>query len=246
MAEGQWVRIGRTRLMAWHMLEDHRTELREVQEFRDSHPDDVNLLVAEIRAQAALGRVEEVAILVQEAVSKDLDPPEAARIAAEELFAHENAAEAPKFYEVGLDYLRGPTPETQTTIQDRWDVAQFLYYLRRWEEAEGIMRELLLERPDTLDLLGRWGTLLARSGQSEQARDVAARIAALETPFDLGASFYWRARIATLLGEKDPAVSLLRRAHEKGLAFQPYLHCDPDLAPLRGYAPFEEFMRPKG
>ena len=49
-----------------------------------------------------------------------------------------------------------------------------------------------------------------------------------------------------MLGERDRAVRLLDEAVEQGLAFPFDAHHDFALASLRGYAPFEEFLRPKG
>ena len=68
----------------------------------------------------------------------------------------------------------------------------------------------------------------------------------MEIPYDRGNSTYVRACIAAILGEREEAVSLLRQAHAEGLRFSVNIHIDFDLDSLRGYAPFEEFTRPKG
>ena len=106
--------------------------------------------------------------------------------------------------------------------------------------------ELVREQPSNVDYLGSLGTLAARRGQREEARRIADRLAAMEIPYDCGGSTYNRACIAALLVEKDAAVSLLKLAHQQGWPFSVFFHIDPNLESLRGYPPFEEFMRPKG
>lgn len=55
----------------------------------------------------------------------------------------------------------------------------------------------------------------------------------------------WRAAAAAIVGDQDAAVALLRQAVAHGMEFGPWLHRDPDFIGLRGYPPFEEWLRPK-
>ena len=55
-----------------------------------------------------------------------------------------------------------------------------------------------------------------------------------------------RAQIAAVLGEKQQAVDLLREAIAQGLPFTLTLHRNVDLTLLRGFAPYDELMKPKG
>jgi len=68
----------------------------------------------------------------------------------------------------------------------------------------------------------------------------------LERSFLLGNHLWWQARIASLLGEKERAVGLLREAFSQGLTYGVYLHREIDLEPLWDYPPFKELLRPKG
>jgi hypothetical protein len=63
--------------------------------------------------------------------------------------------------------------------------------------------------------------------------------------------------IAALLGERAEAVRLLREGRNAGMdrgrwwegnqgIYTEYIHSQMDLEPLRGYPPFEQFMRPRG
>ena len=55
-----------------------------------------------------------------------------------------------------------------------------------------------------------------------------------------------RARIASLLGEKERAVMLLQEAIAQGLIYGSYLLQEMDFEPLRNYQPFQELLKPKG
>ena len=55
----------------------------------------------------------------------------------------------------------------------------------------------------------------------------------------------FRARIAAVLGRRDEAVRLVRRARAEGAQVEE-LHLAPELLGLRGYPPFEELTRPAG
>ena len=54
-----------------------------------------------------------------------------------------------------------------------------------------------------------------------------------------------RARIAASLGEFERAVALLQDAFRAGFTWRSVLHTLPGLDPLRGYAPYEELIRPR-
>jgi hypothetical protein len=41
-------------------------------------------------------------------------------------------------------------------------------------------------------------------------------------------------------------VRLLKRAAAEGRRFDSFVHAQHEVAPLRGYAPFEDWVRPKG
>jgi hypothetical protein len=55
-----------------------------------------------------------------------------------------------------------------------------------------------------------------------------------------------QARIAALLGERERAVTLLRRALDQGQRGNLFLHLDPDFESLLDYPPYRELIRPKG
>jgi hypothetical protein len=52
--------------------------------------------------------------------------------------------------------------------------------------------------------------------------------------------------MAARRGEREAAVRLLRRAFADGLPYEPFVHADPHLAPLRGTREFDALLAPKG
>jgi len=56
----------------------------------------------------------------------------------------------------------------------------------------------------------------------------------------------YRAELAAMLGERALAVRMLQQATAEGNPFEQNMHITHELQRLRGYAPFEEWLRPKG
>jgi hypothetical protein len=75
---------------------------------------------------------------------------------------------------------------------------------------------------------------------------ISEELAKLERPLYLGDRLYWQACIASLLGEKERAVALLKEAFSQGLEYSVNIHRDIALEPLWDYPPFKELLRPKG
>ena len=58
----------------------------------------------------------------------------------------------------------------------------------------------------------------------------------------------WRARIASVLGMQEEAVTLLRPIFDRGTpdGLPLYAHTEMDFESLRGYPPFQALIRPEG
>ena len=105
-----------------------------------------------------------------------------------------------------------------------------------------------------VDFLGALGVSEARLGHRAEAEALAGRLATRNPPWSGGRSPYWRARIAAVLGDRDGAVTALREAIAQGISCAMHLstgtiedcHREIDVESLRGYAPFDELLRPKG
>ena len=200
----------------------------------------------EIRAHAALGNVQEVTDLVEEAILKDAAPLLACRIAARQLRAHGHLDASLAIRERGLAYRRDHPAQGAPNRLYRYDHMRDLYLLERWDDAKVIAEELAREVPSDPNYLGYLGTLAAQRGERDEALRISEELASLDRPFLLGLNTLWRARVSAVLGEQQQAVSLLRQAHQEGQWFHVAIRDNMDLESLRGYPPFVELMRPKG
>jgi hypothetical protein len=96
-----------------------------------------------------------------------------------------------------------------------------------------------------LFILGLLGALAARRGDKKEAERFASLLENIDRPYLFGRHTLRRARIASLLGDKENAVSLIREALAQGLS---YTELDPmmDFEPLQNYPPFQELIKSKG
>ena len=235
---------------ALHMLGRHSEELEETRRAREQYPDLLSVLELELRALAALGRVEEVRELLDEAATL---PPQsgyslAARYqsAALEFLAHGDTAAAMSLIEPGVELYRARVAEEGASRSLRSSLALWLYYAGSWNEAKDLYEGLVEEYPNSLTYLGYFGGSAARIGDRELALEVSQRIEQLERPYDIGGKSIWRSRIAAALGLRGEAVRLLRQAHAEGARYGIGIHRYPEFETLRGFGPYEELMEPKG
>jgi tetratricopeptide (TPR) repeat protein len=137
------------------------------------------------------------------------------RRTAVELQAHgheEAAAEllerAIAFYESRLvRELAGDPPAAWYREQ----LAQVFYHAGRWSEAIALLDELASEHPGQVWLTGLLGQSHARLGDREKALEYADLLGAVEGEYLYGSPIVLQARIASLLGESERAVILLRQ-----------------------------------
>jgi hypothetical protein len=104
------------------------------------------------------------------------------------------------------------------------------------------------EFPDNIAHKGRLGTLAARRGDREGAMRISREL----RDFDIqnnrrrGRKTIWRARIASLLGDKQDAYEFLKESLKQGLYYNYRFLREMDFEPLRDFKPFQELMKPKG
>lgn len=100
---------------------------------------------------------------------------------------------------------------------------------------------------------GLLGAALARQGKREAAYAQIQTLEALRPGFPpesqrlhLGTISYWQGRIYAILGDKEQAVAALARSRAEGrsIDYGSFIY-DWDLAGLKGYAPYEELVRPQ-
>jgi tetratricopeptide (TPR) repeat protein len=246
---------------AHHMLGDHTRELEVARQARERLPTRSSLR-NEIRALAALGRVEEVGRRLDESGTIPTHPADrttAADVmveAARELRAHGHPAAARAAVERAIRWYAARLAAEQPSEATRAALARTLYVAGRWDEARAHFAALARDEPDNVDYAGHLGALAARRGDRQDAERIAAQLEATTTPYLRGRHTRWRAAIAALLGEREQAVALVREAHAQGYSYydispvlndiSPVLHVDIDLESLRSYRPFQELLRPQG
>jgi len=249
---------------AYHLLGRHREELKATRRGRRLFPDRPHMINAELRALAALGREGDMLRLLDEARGMAPDPflspdvwegtgPWLPYEAALELRAHGYQDAYRRVIAVAVDWLRFVRVADTSAVPSRWQRAVALYAAERWEEARALYAGLRRADPRNIEFLGGLGVSEARLGHRPEAAAMAASLAATNPPGSFGRSPYWRARIAALLGDREGAVASLREAMSQGISCawhfgppQEDCHREMDFEPLRGYAPFDELLRPKG
>ena len=251
---------------AWHLVGDHRRELQAALEGLRRFPDNPQILATQVRALAALGRVEEMRRGV--AASMNVPPMEGwaaadvLLLAAVELRAHGHAAAADTMLAQARDWLAARPPAEAASEAHQVRVALVAYTAGRLVDAQREFERLAArggpgrsgsvggaavmgDAWDQMDYLGYVGAVAARQGNRDQALRVAQTLERVTRPYLFGRPTVWRARIAALLGERDGAVALLREAFAKGYPHAHALHTDLAFEALRDYAPFQELLRPK-
>jgi len=106
---------------------------------------------------------------------------------------------------------------------------------------------------ETVNSVGARAILLRALGRTAEADAEERRLERWDRRNSRGLQAYWRARIAARAGDKSRAVELLREAVSGGLWFGgfnsptfEYGRSEADFATLRGYAPYDDLVRPKG
>jgi predicted Zn-dependent protease len=207
------------------------------------------MLLAEIRALAALGRITELDALLDAGLSLPPGHPAGTpghvmRGAAAELRAHGHDDAAARTLAKALAWYRSRPEQEQP--RHRSAVARTLYDAGQWAEARALLEQLLVEQPGSIAITGQLGVIAARLGDQAEANRVSVVLAASAQPNLRGTHTLWRALIASQLGRHEEAVRLLREALSQGTGHGMWLHTDQDLAALRGDGGFEEVVRPAG
>lgn len=235
---------------ALHMLGDYEKEKESIREAKKLFLDRT-WRTREVRVYSALGEIQEVQKLVDESfagLAKADNPGYVAYEAVEELRVHGHMGEAQNIADRLADWAQKQMPADPTEDQLR-GLAGRLYLAQRWDEAGALFKNLAENYPDSrLDFYytARLGCIAARKGNTEEARKISRELEMLDRPYLLGRNTYRRARIASLLGQKQQAVDLLQQAIREGYRFGIYVIQDQDFLPLKDFPPFQEFVKPKG
>jgi tetratricopeptide (TPR) repeat protein len=232
-----------------HLLGRHEEELRVAITAKKIFPSALATRADEMYALAALGRIDDLRRAADDLLSLGQSPSAgtlggALRTVANELRTHGHRAESTELAMRGIARYRGRPQDVQQRENIRSGLAQALYVVEQWEDAAKIVVTLLNEHRDNPVYVGLAGAIAARMGNRDAALKHSAALARM--PADGGVASLLRAQIAAVLGDKQAAMDLLRDAAAQGYPYSLTLHQNVDFESLRGYAPFDEFMRPKG
>jgi len=246
-APSDWRELGWPQLFtlceALHMLGQHERELEVALAAVAEFPSMSIIAFSEAHALAALGRVEEIGKLVEQSFpGVEMQRAQLAMEASVELRAHGFPEAAREMAEHTLDRLP-PNPARHLTT--RWYLGILMLVADRTDDALAFYADLASAFPDNALLVGSHGMMAAYVGDRQTAQHISQRLEGLADPRLFGLDHYLHASIAAGLGNREEAVEHLRAALRAGFQFNLTFHRNPFLDPLRGYEPFEEFLRPK-
>ena len=244
----RWMGNWRNLTTAHHMLGHHKQELKEARRGRKYHPESLYALWYEMRALAALGRIEEVHKLIEESLTlppQQWNPGKCMLDAARELRAHGYRQASLQVLERAFKWFESRTKKESETLEYRFALGEVLYEAEKWEEAQNVFKALDKDYPDDLHIFVYLGCLAARRGDNEEAYRISTLLENTDKPYIFGQHSFYRARIAALLGEKENSVNLLREALAQGLRYTE-LHPVTDFEQLQDFPPFKELIKPKG
>ncbi len=218
------------------------------------------LLLAEARALVPLGRLAEAERLFEEALRRPDEASLPGRLmleAAAELRGHGRADEARAMAARAVERVLA-LPDGKRGPDERKDLAVALLAAERWKEALPLLATVANEQPrEAVKWKGLRGLAALRSGDEATANRIDEELRRLERPYLFGEHFLYRAALAAARGEKARSVDLLRQALAAGYLGESsntslasgasfWAHRAIELAPLIGYPPFEELVKPKG
>ena len=233
---------------AHHLLGDYGVELREAERARRRAPRSLATAWFQLRALAALGRVDEVRALLPELESLTPDFRDAGDVLLEtsrELRAHGHRAAAREVATRAGEWYRRRAAAGADSVGALQGLREALYLAESWGDAQRLSERLRARDTAAVAEWGWLGVVAARRGDTATAIHADSVIAHRAWPFAQGGPAVSRADLAALLGRREEAVALLARALAEG-ALVSAVHTDPDLESLRGYPPFEALLKPKG
>jgi serine/threonine-protein kinase len=231
---------------AYHQIDDFKNELDVANHADSLHHGE--FLHERLRATAASGDTAAVRRLIDSvatfSTNTDATAGQWMYIAALELRAHQHFRAADTMFARAQVSLDTPAHE-QASRSQRRDAAAVLLATGRYDSAYARLADLARDTAD-LAARGRAGVAAAGMGDTAKAKRISGELAAMQLTYRKGRTAYWRAAIAAQLGDKEQAVRLLKQAIMDGQGVGYEMHRLTEFQSLRGYAPFDEILRPKG
>jgi tetratricopeptide (TPR) repeat protein len=235
---------------SYHALGDHRHELDALRAARAVNPANPGLRLQELKALSALGMIDQVLPRLDSLVGQPREEWITAGTTmvevARELRAHGHEAMANETLARAVAWFRQRPTAEAAMPSHQYFLGEALYLAGDLEAADSLFRILAERHPDQTDYLGYVGVIAARRGDRSTVKRVVAMLRSRKpvTPLPGEASLVWRATIEALSGNQPEAMRLLVEAFGPRGTFD--LHASQDFEGMRDYAPFREFIRPKG
>jgi tRNA A-37 threonylcarbamoyl transferase component Bud32/tetratricopeptide (TPR) repeat protein len=237
---------------AYHQLGDYDAELRVLRDspFWGQSP---GLLRSFVVPLAGLGQGRAVDSIVTEALTVPRRTPEVFVAAIGELRRHGQTQWADSLARRFVAWQADSAVFSPAARQALHGYALLL--ANRNAEARVVLDSAIRMNYAPTRVLPAAGVAAARTGDRTAALAFAAQLDTFSTPTLRADATYGRAQIAAAMGDRAGAVRLLQQALPRGVPYYFGVHYlgtvhlddgDPLLAPLNGYAPFEQLLRPKG
>jgi serine/threonine-protein kinase len=233
--------------LAWalHALGDHDLELEPARRARVAAPGNPYLLHYELDALAAMAHPNLDARL-SEVLDMELTPyakGDALCEAANELVGHGHRVAGAAMLNRCIQWDLERAEAGGDAMRLSWS----LIFAGRFDEARPYLEELAEARPNNLNVIGPLATLEAAQGNRDEAERLDRFVEAHQasSPYWEKRKLYWRAAIATRLGDQEAAVRLLAENVGEGRSFRGY-HADLFFETLWSYPPFALLMEPTG
>ncbi len=236
-----WPPLWTIRAMVYYLTDDYEAALAMARDGRRRFPTHHGLILAELRALAAMGRFGDMDSVVD--VAFDL-PPQNEPVglipvrASFELSRRGHAEEASALAHRGAEWF------DEHPDADSLGAALAYYYTGQYDRAATILADVVAVDP-SITALQTYGTTLVQLGRLDEAQRVVRELAERPGTDALRA----RAFIAAVRGDRSAAVAHLQTYFDRDGNYytntDAWLRDAPELASLRGYAPFEVLIAPK-
>lgn len=218
-----------------HLLGQYVAEEQATVEMQKRHPERRVATVLQARALGAAGRDADLEAALQ---AFRIMPPRtywsfgAVLVAAgQELAAHGFPEQGRQRLEEAVIWLRTELDGDPSYRGYRFWLAHAYYGLERWDDAEGVLRELVEDFPERAGYNGFWALAIARVTGS---RAEAEAVLDSDPGYNQGDQLAYQARLELILGEPDRAIDKLSEALRRGVDDLSWLHS-------RGHLDFAEW-----
>lgn len=243
-----WTQYWERLTAARHMLGEYDEELKEVLQARAIYPNSTLLIFAEVRVRAALGDLDGIHQLTDDAIRLGVQPGWTLggllRVAGEELIAHGKVDAGRETLARAIKWYRDRPPKELEALSQA--LASTFLSAGRVDEAIVLLEPLQQKLPDRVSMLGALGVARARQGDRSEAERISAQLEGIDVPYTFGSASVWQAKIAAALGNQDQAMVFLRRAFSEGTSMDDWIHREPAFRSLVDYPPFRKLLQPIG